>query len=78
MDAAPVSQLYVVVEAGDAAPERLSAALGAAPIASVLIVPATGGALDAGSAQPLVEMAQKANAAALLADDAAAGAHLAR
>jgi hypothetical protein len=35
MDATPVSQLYVVVEAGEAAPERLSAALGAATIASV-------------------------------------------
>jgi thiamine-phosphate pyrophosphorylase len=70
MDAASVSKLYVVVEAGDAASERLSAALGAAAIASVLIVPATGAALDPGSAQPLVEMAQKANAAALLAGDA--------
>jgi thiamine-phosphate pyrophosphorylase len=65
-----VSQLYAIVEAGDAAPERLSAALDAAPIASVLIVPATGAALDPGSAQPLVEMAQKANAAVLLAGDA--------
>ena len=65
-----MSQLYAVVEAGEAAPERLSAALDAAPIASVLIAPAAGAALDAGSAQPLVEMAQKANAAALLAGDA--------
>jgi len=70
MDAATVSQLYAVVEAGEAAPERLSAALDTAPIASVLIAPATGAALDAGSAQPLVEMAQKANAAVLLAGDA--------
>jgi thiamine-phosphate pyrophosphorylase len=70
MDGATVSQLYVVVEVGEAAPERLSAALGAAPVASVLIVPATGAVLEAGSAQPLLEMAQKANAAALLADDA--------
>jgi thiamine-phosphate pyrophosphorylase len=70
MDGATVSQLYIVVEAGEAAPERLSAALDAAQIASVLIVPATGATLDPGSAQPLVEMAQKANAAALLAGDA--------
>jgi len=70
MDAATVSQLYAVVEAGEAAPERLSAALDAAPIASVLIAPATGAALEAGSAQPLVEIAQRANAAALLAGDA--------
>jgi thiamine-phosphate pyrophosphorylase len=74
MDAATVSQLYAVVEVGEAAPERLSAALDAAPIASVLIAPATGAALDPGSAQPLVEMAQKADAAVLLAGDA----HLAR
>ena len=70
MDAASVSQLYVVVEAGDAAPERLRAALGAAAIASVLIVPATGATLEAGSAQPLIEVAQMAGAAALLAGDA--------
>jgi thiamine-phosphate pyrophosphorylase len=70
MDAAAVSQLYAVIEAGEAAPERLSAALGAAPIASVLIVPAAGATLDAGSAKPLVEMAQEANAAALIAGDA--------
>jgi thiamine-phosphate pyrophosphorylase len=70
MDAATVSQLYAVVETGEAAPERLSAALGAAPIASVLIVPTAGATLEAGSAQPLIEVAQKANAAALLAGDA--------
>ena len=70
MDAALVSQLYVVVEAGDAAPELLSAALGVASIASVLIVPATGATLEGGSAQPLIEVAQKANAAALLGGDA--------
>ena len=51
-------------------PSASSAALGAAPIASVLILPVAGAALDAGSAQPLVEIAQKANAAALLAGDA--------
>jgi len=70
MDATTVSQLYAVVEAGEAAPERLGVALGAVPIASVLIVPTAGTSLDPGSAQPLVEMAQKADAAVLLAGDA--------
>jgi len=70
MDATTVSQLYAVVEAGEAAPERLGVALGAVPIASVLIVPTAGTSLEAGSAQPLVEMAQKADAAVLLAGDA--------
>ena len=64
------SQLYAVVEAGEAALARLQAALDAAPIASVLIGPAAGASLEAGSAKPLIELAQKANAAALLAGDA--------
>jgi thiamine-phosphate pyrophosphorylase len=63
-------QLYAVIEAGEAAPERLAAALGAADIASILIVPAAGQALDAAVARPLVEMARKAGAAALVAGDA--------
>ena len=70
MDAATVSKLYAVIEAGDSAPERLSAALAAGPIASVLIVPAAGSMLEAGSAKPLIGMAQKADAAALLVGDA--------
>lgn len=71
---AHISQLYVVVEAGPAAADRLAAALAAAEIASVLIVPAAGATLDAGSIKPLVELARRAGAATLIADDA----HLAR
>jgi len=64
-------QLYAVLEAGEAAIERLGAALAATDIASVLIVPAAGGVLEAAVARPLVEAAQAAGAAALLAGDAA-------
>ena len=63
-------QLYAVIEAGEAAPERLAAALAAADIASVLIVPGAGRTLDAAAAKPLVELAKKANVAALIAGDA--------
>src|SRR5262245_9947975 len=70
MGAERASQLYVAVEAGEGALARLEAALAAAPIASVLIRPAADGTLEAGSAGPLIELAQRANAAALLADDA--------
>lgn len=63
-------QLYVVVEAGEAALERLNAALAAARIASVLIAPSPGAALSAPTVQPLVQAAQKKGAVALLADDA--------
>jgi thiamine-phosphate pyrophosphorylase len=74
-----------VIEAGDAARERLAAALAAADIASVLIAPAAGRPLDAAAARPLVELAQAKGAAALIAEDArlartlkADGVHLAR
>jgi len=63
-------QLYVVIEAGDAAPERLAAAFGAADLASVLIVPPAGRPLDAAAARPLIEVAQRRGAAALVAADA--------
>lgn len=63
-------QLYVVIEAGDAAPERLAAAFGAADVASVLIVPPAGRPLDAAAARPLIEVAQRRGAAALVATDA--------
>jgi thiamine-phosphate pyrophosphorylase len=69
-DAEAGCQLYAVIEAGHAAPERLAAAFGAADIASVLIVPAAGRALDAAGAAPLVELAQRRRAAALVAGDA--------
>lgn len=63
-------QLYISVEAGPTAPARLAAVLGSARhVAAVLIRPGAAG-LTAADAQPLVEMAQKANVAALIEDDA--------
>src|SRR5678816_1532371 len=47
-----------------------TAALAAVQIASVLIVPAGDAVLDVAAAKPLVELAQRAGAAALIADDA--------
>jgi thiamine-phosphate pyrophosphorylase len=69
-DAEPSCRLYAVVEAGDASHERLAAALTVADVASVLIIPGGGGILDAKGAQPLVELAQRANVAALIAGHA--------
>lgn len=69
-DAETGCRLYAVIEAGDAAPERLAAAFGAADLASVLIVPAAGRALEAQAAKPLIELAQRRGAAALIAADA--------
>src|SRR4029079_2507101 len=63
-------QLYVVIEAGDAAPERLAAAFGAADLASVLIVPPAGRPLDAAAARPLIEVPQRRGAPALVATEA--------
>ena len=59
-------QLYAVIEAGPGAPERLSAALEAAELTAALIVPAAGLELDASAAKPLVDMAKRAGAAALI------------
>ena len=64
------TQLYAVVEAGEAALDWLTAALSAAEFASMLILPPVGGALDAATARPLVEAAQGKDVAALIADDA--------
>jgi thiamine-phosphate pyrophosphorylase len=69
-DAEPTCRLYAVIEAGIGAPERLSAALEAADLASVLIVPAGQARLEADAVRPLVELAQGAGAAALIAADA--------
>ena len=66
----PSCLLFAVVEAGPGAAERLGAALAAVQIASVLITPAGDDVLDAAAAKPLVELAQRAGAAALVADDA--------
>jgi thiamine-phosphate pyrophosphorylase len=68
-DAEAGCQIYAVIEAGEAAKDRLAAALDAADIASVLIVPGGGRGLDVLAAQPLVELAQGAGAAALIAGD---------
>ncbi len=68
--AEPSCRLYVVVEAGDGAAERLSAALRVADVASVLIVPGAASRLEAKDARPLVELAQKRDAAALVVGDA--------
>lgn len=62
--------LVVTADAGAAARERLSAALGVSDIASVTIAASPGRPLDAATARPLVDIAQRAGAAALLADDA--------
>jgi thiamine-phosphate pyrophosphorylase len=62
-------QLFLVVEAGESAPDRLAAALEVVPIASVLIVPPAGQCLAEASAKPLVEQAQAQGAAALVLDD---------
>ncbi|TMJ75224.1 MAG: thiamine phosphate synthase [Alphaproteobacteria bacterium] len=64
------TQLYAVVEGGEAALDRLTTALSAAEFASMLILPPAGGTLDAATARPLIEAAQEKNVAALIADDA--------
>ena len=69
MEAERASKLYAVIEAGEAAVARLAAALAAADIASVLIVPASASALEAAAVRPLIEVVQKAGAVALIAGD---------
>src|SRR5262245_18149562 len=63
-------QLYAVIEAVPAAAERLSAALGAAELAAVLIVPAPGEVLAVGTCKPLVGLAKQSGVATLLLADA--------
>ncbi len=72
----PQAQIYVVLEIGNAdaaAATRLTleAVLSAAPVASLMIRPAAGGALRAPSVKPLVEHCQRQGVAVLIADDAA-------
>jgi thiamine-phosphate pyrophosphorylase len=69
-DLEPHCRLYAVIEAGDGARDLLAAALQAADLASVLIAAPSGTALRADEARALVELAQKAGAAALVAGDA--------
>ncbi|HEY7084684.1 MAG TPA: thiamine phosphate synthase [Hyphomicrobiaceae bacterium] len=64
------TQLCAMIEAGEAALGHLAAALAAAEVACVLIAPAPGAGLDARAAGPLVEAAQRRNAAALIVEDA--------
>ena len=64
------TQLCAVIEAGEAALDQLAAALGAAKVACVLVAPLPGALLDARAAGPLVEAAQRRNAAALIEEDA--------
>ena len=60
------AQLFLVVEIGQSALDRLTAALAAAPVASVLIVPPADQQLDSSAAEPLVQHAQSQGAAALV------------
>ncbi len=64
------TQLMLVVEAVSGAAERLAAAFGAAPIASVVIAAADGKPLEAPAVSELVAQIQKAGAAALVVGDA--------
>lgn len=68
------SELYLIFEISGsdlgAHTARLSAAASAAPIASVLLRPASGDTLDARILKPLVEAVQAKGIAALVADDA--------
>lgn len=64
------AQLFLVVEAGEGARERLAAALDVGA-ASVLIVPPVGSDLDPTAATALVRDAQAAGAAALISGNAA-------
>lgn len=64
------SKLYLVVEAGPAAADRLTAALASVTPATICIAPAAGKALDADSVLPLIKLGQSNDIAVLLADDA--------
>lgn len=63
------ARLYLVIEAATGASERLGAALDAAPVACVLIAPPADTQLDTETVRPLVEIAQRNDAAALIRDD---------
>lgn len=63
-------RIYAVIEAGPHALARLEAALAASNLAALLIAPADGSPVEAAAAKPLIEAAQRADVAALIADDA--------
>ena len=71
-------QLYLIVEPGEGAAERLAAAIGAAEIATVLIRGIEGRALEPAMAKPLVDQARRAGIATLVAHDGALDGALAR
>lgn len=62
-------QLFLMIELAAGARERLAAALDAAPVSSVLVLPSPGKSLAIDQTRALVELAQKRNVAALLLDD---------
>lgn len=64
------TRLMIVLEVSAGAAERLQAALGAADVASVVLMPAADGILDAATAAPLVAAIQTAGAAAIILGDA--------
>lgn len=64
------SKLYLVVETGESALDRLAAALASIRPASILLRPPPGRTLDAQSVLGLIALAQKENVAVLLEDDA--------
>lgn len=64
------SGLYLVLEPGEGARERLAAALTAAPAQAVLVRPRIGGPGDLDAVRALVEQIQRQGCAALIEDDA--------
>jgi len=64
------TQLFLTLETGESAVDRLAAALAATPIPSVLLVPPAGQAFDLTATKQLVDLAQSKGAAALLFGDA--------
>jgi thiamine-phosphate pyrophosphorylase len=70
LEAPHLCQLYLVVEAGEGAAERLAAAIDTAEVATVLVRGIEGRPLDASVAKPLVDQARRAGIAALVAGDA--------
>ena len=64
------SKLYLVVESGPTAADRLAVALSAATPSTVLVTAPAGEALEAQAVLPLIALGQKAGVAVLLADDA--------
>lgn len=64
------AELYLTVEVRDGQADRLKPLLSDVRPACVLLVPAPGSTLDARAVVPFIEIIQRADAAALLADDA--------